>query len=68
MENENKTYYLMWTYLGNHSDKPMRVEALSPEVAVNCLLEFFSDDFRAKGTIQVFDHEPVHTYKGPKAR
>lgn len=62
-----KTFWLLWTYIANHSDKPLEVRAPNAEAAVKSLTDFYSDDFAMKATIYVFDAPPVHVYKGLRA-
>lgn len=60
-----KSYWLIWTYIGNYSEKPFHALAASAEAAASLLYEAFSDDFRAKGKVYVFEVPPVLTmYKG----
>ena len=61
-----KTYWIVWTYLGNYS-KPLEIMADSPEAAAKVPLSFYSDDFRAKASIYVFEAPPVYTYRGPRS-
>lgn len=58
------TYYVLGTYLGNYSERPWEMMAKSLEQAADNLRHFFSQDFRAKGTVYVFDTPPVLTVKG----
>jgi hypothetical protein len=54
-----KSYWIMWTYIANHSTKPIKVQAATPEDAVQVALGFYSEDFHEKGSFFVFDSEPV---------
>lgn len=54
-----KIYHIIWTYLGNYSEKPMRVTGDTPEEAANKIFNFFSKDFKEKGTIYVFESAPT---------
>ena len=63
-----RLFWLLWTYIANYSDKPFRVEAESPEDACRQLYGIYSDDFAAKATVYVFEHEPVLVKKGPGAQ
>lgn len=53
-----KDYYLLWTYEANYS-RCLRVTAESPEHAIHCMCGFYSDDFKKRATIFVFDHPPA---------
>jgi hypothetical protein len=52
-------YWILWTYIGNYSDRPYVVQAETPQKAAESILEIYSDDFKAKGKVYVFDKEPV---------
>jgi hypothetical protein len=55
-----KTFYVIWTYIGNYSEvKP--VEAKTADDAADKATSFFSKDFQKKGTVYVFDHAPTFT-------
>ena len=55
------TYFLLWTYLGNYSDKPLKVEAENPGAAIDKLCRWYSKDFAEKATIFVYETLPVET-------
>jgi hypothetical protein len=55
-----KDFYVLWTYLGNHSSV-MHVPALSAESVRDAVFATYSDDFGAKATVYVFDRRPVLT-------
>lgn len=59
-----KKYWILWTYIANHSEKPFEVKANSAREASELLLECYSEDFRKKAKLYVFDREPVFTYNG----
>lgn len=54
-------YFVMWTYLGNYSNKPTVVEASSPGDAAVQATAGFSDDFADKANVYVFTQPPVMT-------
>ncbi len=56
-----RTYWILWTYIGNYSDKVIKVEAQDSEHALEAATGFYSDDFQKKATVYVFDREPVLT-------
>lgn len=58
-------YYLMWTYIANFGG-PWERWANTPEEAVEHLRLGFSQDFRDKGTVYVFDTPPILTVKPSK--
>ncbi len=60
-----KTYWLLWTYIANYSDKPLRVQAKDPKEAADSLRRMYSDDFAKKATIYVLDVEPF--VQGPQS-
>lgn len=62
-----KPYWIIWTYIANYSSRPHKLYAESPEAAVAELLGMYSEDFKAKAKVYVFDSPPNHTYAGPKA-
>jgi len=55
-----KTYWILWTYVANSSDRPVRVEAKSPGEAIDIAFQGYSDDFQAKAKFFVFESAPVH--------
>jgi len=52
------TYHVIWTYIANYSDV-FKVKANSPEAAREIVYSWYSEDFRAKGKIYVFDTAPL---------
>lgn len=60
---ERKTYYVHWTYVANYCSTPLRITATSPEAALTQVLELFSDDFAAKGSIYIYESAPVITVR-----
>lgn len=54
-----KTYWVMWTYIANYSERPIKVTAESPEHAIKLTTGYYSDDFKKKASVYVFDREPV---------
>ncbi len=56
-----RPYWLIWTYIANYSEKPFRVTAANPEAAAEVLYGAFSNEFRAKAKVYVFESEPVLT-------
>jgi hypothetical protein len=54
-----KKYWVLWTYLANHSERPIEVEAETALHACQLATSIFSDDFKQKGTVYVFDTAPV---------
>lgn len=59
-------YYVIWTYLGNYSDSPMRIRARSAKDAVESLVKFYSEDFRKKATVYAFTELPAGLWKDGK--
>lgn len=55
------TYYMMWAYLGNYSDKPMALEGLSPEDALRTFKKYsiYGKDFWARATIFIYEQPPT---------
>lgn len=53
-----KTYYVLWTYLGNYS-KLIEIVAKDAVEAADKATGFFSKDFHEKATVYVFDKPPV---------
>ncbi len=60
-----KTYYVMWSYFANFSEKPMEVQASSPDEAAREVVRYFSVDFKEKGRVLVFEQPPSYIYTGP---
>lgn len=60
-----KTYIIYWTYVANYGG-PMRRHAESPEEALQIVYDGFSDDFRERGSVTIFDCEPVLVVKDGK--
>ncbi len=56
-------FWVMWTYLGNYSDEPYKLKAESAQKAADVFLNGFSEDFRKKGSVFVFDKPPVLTVR-----
>ncbi len=57
-----KTFYVLWTYIANHSERIYQVQAETAEKARDFILEVYSDDFKQKGRVYVFDQLPVATH------
>jgi hypothetical protein len=48
------TYFAFWTYLANHSSKPARIRARTPEEALEKVFKFYDNpDFREKAKVYV---------------
>lgn len=62
-----KTYYVLWTYIANHSSRIWKIRAASSDAAKQHIIRGFSDDFRTKGTVYVFDRPPVDTHNAKDA-
>lgn len=58
-----RDWWVMWTYLGNHSDRPTKVEAATAEKAAEIFIKGFSEDFRKKGNVFVFPVPPTYSYE-----
>lgn len=55
-----KTYWVLWTYVANYSERLLEVGGCaSPEDAAKRATVFFSDDFHKKATVYVFDQKPM---------
>jgi hypothetical protein len=54
-----KTYYILWTYIANYSERLVKVQANNPEEALKNSIGYFSEDFRKKATVYVFESPPV---------
>jgi hypothetical protein len=52
-----KRYLVMWTYIANYGK--MYVEAESAEEAMKRFLLGFSEDFRERGSVYIFENDPV---------
>lgn len=52
-----KTFYVFWTYIANYGYS--QIEARDEEHAAKIIYDGFSDDFRQKGEVYVFDKPPV---------
>lgn len=62
-----KDFWILWTYLGNHCNSPFKYHGEDPQEAVDVLNSYFSEDFKEKATIYVFDCPPILTVrKGAK--
>jgi hypothetical protein len=53
-----KDYWVMWTYVANFSPL-IHIYATTPEAALAKATCVFSDDFRKRASVYVFDVEPV---------
>lgn len=51
-----RRYTVVWTYLGNYDVRS--TDAQDEFDAMDKVVGFFSDDFRAKGTVYVFEGDP----------
>lgn len=58
------TWYVMWTYLGNYSSRPMPVVAPTADEAAKQVLAAFSEEFRRKGQVLVWPCPPSCVYSG----
>jgi len=58
-----RKYWILWTYLGNYSERPIEVLARSPEDAVKIATGFWDKPFAEKATVYVFDRSPVLTMR-----
>lgn len=54
-----KLWYVLWTYSANYS-RLMKVQAATGEEAAQIVTTGFSADFRTRGSVFVFDHEPTY--------
>ncbi len=62
-----KDFYVIWTYIGNYS-KVQKIEAKDELEAAERATYCFSNDFKQKGTVYVFDRSPVYVKQPePKA-
>jgi hypothetical protein len=61
-----RTYYVIWTYAANYS-KVMPIQAASAQQAAQAATSLFSDDFREKGSVYVFDTPPAFSKVADKA-
>lgn len=61
---EKRPFWIIWTYIANYSERPIKVLARTPEEAVDVILKMFSPDFDAKADIYVFDRPPCHRRLG----
>lgn len=52
-----KPYWILWTYIANYGK--IKLSARDPKHAADQLYACFSADFKERGTIIVFDCEPV---------
>jgi len=59
-----KTYFVLWGYVANFSDEPIVIKARDPHDAKEKLYSRYSDEFRAKARVWVFDHAPALTTHG----
>lgn len=53
-----RDYWVMWTYIANYGG-PTRVKAESPKAAAKHIYDCYSEDFKKKGVVIVFDNEPA---------
>ncbi len=53
-----RDFWVIWTYIGNFS-KLQKVQANNPADALERVTGFFGSDFRKRGSVYVFDKEPV---------
>lgn len=61
-----KQFYVLWTYIANFS-RVIPVKSDTPENAAKETCGYFSDDFKKKATVFVFDSPPTMVqYKGEK--
>lgn len=59
-------FYVLWTYSANFS-RLMPIQASDAAEAVKATCGYFSDDFKKKATVYVFDTPPaLIQYKGEK--
>ena len=56
-----KKFWIMWTYVANFSERPVRVSAKNPAEAIDIAFSSYSNDFQAKAKFFVFETEPVHS-------
>ncbi len=63
---KEKQFYVLWTYIANYS-RLIPIKAETPEIAREESCGYFSDDFKKKATVFVFDTPPTLIYyKGEK--
>lgn len=55
----NKTYWIIWTYIGNYSERPVAIGAENAEAAARKLMGYYSKDFAEKATLYVYDTFPA---------
>lgn len=61
-----KQFYVLWTYIANFS-RLIPIQAENAEEARKMTCGYFSDDFKKKATVFVFDTPPaLIQYKGEK--
>ncbi len=61
-----KQFYVLWTYIANFS-RLIPIKAESAEAALKESCGYFSDDFKRKATVYVFDAPPTTIqFKGEK--
>ncbi len=57
-----KTFWIMWTYVGNYGGPSRWDGATTAEEAAKQVSDGLSRDFRARGRIYVFDSPPAFTF------
>lgn len=57
--NQENVYYVLWTYFGNYSDKPIIVKAGSPAEAADNATQLYGEDFHKNATVYVFSGAPA---------
>ena len=57
-----RKFWVIWTYIGNHCEKPWTRHGDSAEEVLEEVLNGFSEDFRKRGKVYVFDKEPIVTH------
>jgi hypothetical protein len=58
-----KRYWILWTYIANYNSIPLTVTADSPMRAAEVVFEGFSEEFREKATLHIFDRPPAMTIR-----
>lgn len=58
-----RDWWVIWTYPGNHSDRPTKVVAATAAKAAEIFINGFSEDFLKKGNVFVFPVPPTYSYE-----
>lgn len=56
-----KTFYVIWTYMANSSERPLYIEAHTKEEAAGEVRRIFSPDFAEKAVLFITEEKPYES-------